>query len=80
MTDVERTPGTTLRRAYKIAQEEGLKYVYVGNIDDEDHTSTYCPTCHERVIDRGGHIGQYVRKMLDAEGRCHYCGYQLEGV
>jgi len=80
MTDVERTPASTLRRAYAIAQQEGLKYVYVGNIDDEDHESTYCPGCHERVIDRSGHIGQYVTNTLDKEGRCPHCGYRLEGV
>ena len=80
MMDVERTPASTLRRAYKIAQEEGLKYVYVGNIDDEDHESTYCPGCKERVIDRTGYIGQYVTNGLDENGKCPYCGYKLEGV
>ena len=80
MQDVPRTPSSTLLRAYKIAQEEGLKYVYVGNIDDEDHESTYCPDCKERVIDRSGHIGQYVTNGLDSNGTCPYCGYELEGV
>ena len=80
MQDVPRTPSSTLLRAYKIAQEEGLKYVYVGNIDDEDHESTYCPGCNERVIDRSGHIGQYVTNGLNENGTCPHCGYQLEGV
>ena len=80
MTDVERTPASTLRRAYKIGQEAGLKYLYVGNIDDEDHESTYCPGCGERVIDRSGHIGQFVTNHLSPEGHCPYCDYQLEGV
>lgn len=80
MTDVPYTPASTLLRAYKIGQEEGLKYVYVGNIDDEDHESTYCPGCHERVIDRRGHIGQYVTNSLDENGTCPFCGYKLEGV
>lgn len=80
MRDVQPTPASTLRRAYNIALEEGLKYVYVGNIEDEDHESTYCPSCHERVIDRRGHVGQYVVNMLDSNANCPYCGYQLEGV
>lgn len=80
MTDVPHTPGSTLLRAYKIGQEEGLKYIYVGNIDDEDHESTYCPACRERVIDRRGHIGQYVTSELDENGTCPFCGYKLEGV
>lgn len=80
MLDVPRTPASTLLRAYKIGQEEGLKYIYVGNIDDEDHESTYCPGCRERVIDRTGHIGQFVTNHLKKDGKCPYCRYKLEGV
>ncbi len=80
MLDVERTPGSTLRRAYKIGQEEGLKYIYVGNIDDEDYESTYCPNCKKRVIDRTGNIGQNVTNELDENGVCPSCGYNIEGV
>ena len=80
MLDVPRTPGSTLRRAYKIGQEEGLKYIYVGNIDDEDYESTYCPNCKKRVIDRTGHIGQFVTNELDENGTCPNCAYHLEGV
>ncbi len=80
MTDVPPTPSYTLRRAYEIGKEEGLKYVYVGNIDDEEHESTYCPSCNKRVIDRHGTIGQYVTNLLDKNGVCPYCGYRLEGV
>jgi pyruvate formate lyase activating enzyme len=80
MLDVGRTRASTLHRAYKIAKEEGLKYVFVGNIDDNDYESTYCPGCKERVIDRSGHIGQYVTNYLDENGVCPYCGYELEGV
>ncbi|MMZ67949.1 hypothetical protein D3C81_1828350 [compost metagenome] len=80
MLDTPPTPPMTLRRAYEIGKEVGLKYVYVGNIDDEDRESTYCPGCGKRVIDRRGTIGQYVTNMLDSEGNCPFCGYQLEGV
>jgi len=80
MLDVPRTPVSTLRRAYKIGQEEGLKYLYVGNIDDEDFESTYCPKCLKRVIDRRGHIGQFVTNDLDENGSCPHCGYSIEGI
>jgi len=80
MLDVPSTPLSTLRRAYEIGKEEGLKYIYVGNIDDEDHESTYCPNCGKRVIDRQGRIGQYVTNELDENGTCPYCGYLLEGI
>jgi len=80
MLDVARTPNATLRRAYKIGQDVGLKYVYVGNVDDEDYESSYCPKCHQRVIDRRGHIGQYVVNALKEDGKCPHCGYTLGGV
>ncbi|OIP53494.1 MAG: AmmeMemoRadiSam system radical SAM enzyme [Helicobacteraceae bacterium CG2_30_36_10] len=80
MLDVERTPESTLLRAYKIGQQEGLKYLYIGNVDNEDYESTYCPSCKKKVIDRSGNIGQFVTNKLDKNGVCPYCGYKLEGV
>jgi len=80
MLDIPRTPESTLLRAYKIGVEEGLKYVYIGNVDNEDYESTYCPNCKKRVIDRSGNIGQFVTNELDKNGICPYCGYKLEGV
>lgn len=80
MLDSPRTPLSTLLRAYKIGKEEGLKYVYVGNIDDTDHESTYCPSCSTKVIDRSGHIGQFVINNLNQNGACPNCGYHIEGV
>mgnify|MGYP002640350278 CR=1 FL=1 len=80
MLDVPRTPESTLLRAYRIGEEEGLKYVYIGNVDNEDHESTYCPSCQKRVIDRRGNIGQYVINDLKDNGICPHCNYTLEGV
>jgi pyruvate formate lyase activating enzyme len=80
MLDIERTPQSTLRRAYKIGQEEGLKHLYVGNIDDNDYESTYCPNCKEKVIDRSGNIGQFVISKISEDGKCPHCDYKLEGV
>lgn len=80
MLDTPRTPESTLLRAYKIGREEGLKYLYIGNVDNEDYESTYCPNCKNRVIDRSGNIGQFVKNELNEEGICPYCGYAIEGV
>lgn len=80
MLDVPRTPEATLLRAYRIGVEEGLKYVYIGNVDNEDYESTYCPNCKKRVIQRSGNIGQFVKNALDKNGACPHCGYKLEGV
>lgn len=80
MLDVPRTPLSTLRRAYNIGKEEGLKYLYVGNIDDNDYESTYCPSCNTKVIERSGNIGQFVINHLSREGSCPKCSYKLEGI
>ena len=80
MLDVPRTQESTLLRAYKIGEEEGLQYVYIGNIDNEDFESTYCPSCKKRVIDRRGNIGQFVVNALKENGVCPHCDYRLEGV
>lgn len=80
MQDRPRTPSATLRRAYEIGKEEGLRYVYVGNIDDKSRESTYCPGCGEIVIDRQGHIGQYVTNHLVEKNLCPYCASAIPGV
>ncbi|MDB2562726.1 AmmeMemoRadiSam system radical SAM enzyme [Sulfurimonas sp.] len=80
MLDVSPTQETTLLRAYKIGIEEGLKYVYIGNVDNRDYESTYCPNCQKRVVDRSGHIGQYVVNNLKNNDTCPNCDYKLSGV
>jgi pyruvate formate lyase activating enzyme len=80
MRDASSTPISTLLRAYEIAKKEGLKYVYIGNVDSEDYESTYCPSCKKKVIQRSGNIGQFVTNNLDKDGKCPHCGYLLEGV
>lgn len=50
------TPTETLVHARKIAMEEGLKFVYTGNIADPEAEATYCPGSQEKVIIRQGHF------------------------
>ncbi len=80
MQDILGTPESTLIRAYMIAQEEGLEYVYIGNIGHEDYHSTYCPKCENRVIVRDGIMRDSTVNKLDEEGHCPYCGYTINGV
>ncbi|OAN13722.1 radical SAM protein [Photobacterium jeanii] len=77
MMDKPRTSAETLLRARKIAVEHGLKYVYVGNVHNAMASSTYCPHCHQRVIERDWYqLGEY---HLSAEGSCLHCGGKLAG-
>jgi pyruvate formate lyase activating enzyme len=77
MRDIEATPSGTLTRAREIAIANGLHYVYTGNIHDPSGSSTYCPACGQRVIERDWYeLGEW---RLDAMGCCDSCGFQIAG-
>ena len=78
MLDKPRTPPATLQRSREIAQANGLKYVYTGNVNDVEGGSTYCPNCSEMVIERDWY--QLGRWHLDAQGCCVNCGTWINGV
>jgi pyruvate formate lyase activating enzyme len=78
MLDRQRTPAETLNRARRIALSNGLKFVYTGNVHDPVGSSTYCPQCAARVIERDWYeIGEW---RLNDAGKCLDCGTQLPGV
>lgn len=77
MLDRPRTPHESLIAAREIALKTGLKYVYVGNVDDVERQSTYCPTCGKLLIERNWYeLGEYA---LDGN-RCRHCGTTIAGV
>ena len=51
MMDKPPTPPETLLRAQRIAQDLGLNYVYVGNVHDLEHSSTYCPSAKKCILE-----------------------------
>jgi len=77
MLDVPATPPATLRRARAIAMDEGLQYVYTGNIHDTEGGTTYCPSCKAALVVRDWHrIDSY---RITAEGRCPDCSTEIAG-
>ena len=71
------TPAATLVRARDIALKHGLKYVYVGNVDDSRRQATYCPACKKVLIERNWYdLGGYHIK----DGACKYCREPIAGV
>ncbi len=76
MRDKSHTPQATLALARQIAQDNGLRYVYVGNVHDRDASSTWCPHCHGLLIERDGYrLGEYHIR----NGSCGHCGGALAG-
>ena len=78
MMDKPSTPPATLLRARKIALENGLHYVYVGNVHDKDASSTYCANCGELLIGRDWYVLSDWR--LTDDGHCQKCGAECAGV
>jgi pyruvate formate lyase activating enzyme len=77
MRDVPATPPATLKRARETALRAGLRYVYTGNVHDEEGGTTSCPACGEAVIVRDWYdIRAY---HLTDEGAGRFCGHQLAG-
>jgi pyruvate formate lyase activating enzyme len=66
------TPVETLLRARNVAKEEGVNYVYVGNVPGKGYEDTICPKCGERVIARVGY--EITDWRLDDSNHCRHCG------
>lgn len=78
LTNKPMTRLSTLVRAREIARRNGMRYVYVGNINDERSGSTYCVHCGNKLIGRNGY--EITAWRLDEQGRCDQCGTPCAGV
>jgi pyruvate formate lyase activating enzyme len=77
MKNLPPTPVSSLERAYEICREEGMRYVYLGNVPRHETESTYCPSCAECIITRRGYR---VINIDIIEGTCRFCGTRIPGV
>ncbi len=77
LTNLSPTPLSSLLRAYKIAKEAGLYFVYIGNIPQQLGENTFCPNCENLLIKR---IGYTVLENNVKDGMCPFCGLRVPGV
>ncbi len=77
LNNIPPTPIETIARAREIGLEEGLRYVYTGNVPGQEGESTFCYNCKRLLIERYGFT---VRKNLVADSRCPHCGTVIDGV
>ncbi len=77
MTNLPRTPVSVVERAREIGLEEGLRYVYTGNIPGDPGESTYCYKCGNMLIER---YGFYIRENRIKDSTCPYCNVEIDGV
>jgi pyruvate formate lyase activating enzyme len=64
-------------KAYNTAKSMGLKYVYTGNIQSIETSTTYCKNCNQPLIKRDGYI--ILENNLE-NGRCEHCQTKLDGL
>ena len=87
MRDVPPTPLDTLVRARRIAMEEGLRFVYTGNVHHREGDATICPNpdCRATLVQRDWYRIERndLTSVADpATGRacCPRCGTPIAGV
>jgi pyruvate formate lyase activating enzyme len=71
--DLPMTPMETLNEAYSIAKDEGMKYVYLGNVDDS-RVNTYCPECNTLLIERRW---MSMKNIKLKDSKCPECGASI---
>jgi pyruvate formate lyase activating enzyme len=76
LTHLPPTPISILESAYEIAKQNGLKYVYIGNVPGHIYNSTFCPSCNQRLIHRT-HFD--VLETNISSGKCKFCNYPIQG-
>ena len=71
------TPVEIMLNAADVAREEGLHFVYVGNVREDRYRNTICPACGSPVVERDGFSPISIN--LQRDGVCQ-CGYRIPGV
>ncbi|HLP15748.1 MAG TPA: AmmeMemoRadiSam system radical SAM enzyme [Bacteroidota bacterium] len=78
MTSPQNTPMQSLVRAVDIGREEGLHYVYAGNVRGRAGTTedTTCRTCGKTIVKRRGFM---VISNEIVNGQCAFCSTPVPG-
>ncbi len=76
MKNLPPTPISTLEKLHQTAKEEGLNYVYIGNIPGHGGEHTFCPSCGKIIIKR---MGYFIEEINITNGKCKFCGQKIPG-
>lgn len=71
-THVERTSIPFLEKARLDAIDQGVRFVYVGNVHGTPSANTYCPGCNATIVARYGLAAKVAGLLPD--GKCAQCG------
>lgn len=78
LKNVPPTPVADLEKAFKIAKDAGMKYVYMGNVPSANGENTYCYSCGELLVERDGY--QIMADSLKENKECPKCGANIDIV
>jgi pyruvate formate lyase activating enzyme len=80
MTAASPTTARRLVQAAEIGAEEGLHFIYAGNLPGRvgRWENTYCPGCHEQLIERTGYLVRDYR--ITPDGKCPKCQASVPGI
>ena len=80
MTDPRNTTPEDLLMASKIGRDNGLHYIYTGNLpgNTEDMENTRCPQCGKLIVERIGF--RVLQSRIDPGGVCHSCNNSIPGI
>ncbi|MCF6204565.1 MAG: AmmeMemoRadiSam system radical SAM enzyme [Methylococcaceae bacterium] len=78
MTAKPSTPTETVKKARQIALDNGIHYVYVGNMHNKTANSTWCYHCGTLLIGRDWY--ELSEWNITAKGCCLKCGKYCAGV
>ncbi|MBN2185789.1 MAG: AmmeMemoRadiSam system radical SAM enzyme [Candidatus Krumholzibacteriota bacterium] len=77
LSNLPPTPVASLEKAWEICREEGIRYVYIGNVTDHRAENTFCHNCGKKIISRRGYSIQAI-DMVD--GKCLHCKSAIPGL
>lgn len=77
MKNLPPTPLSTLESLRDTALQEGLHYVYIGNVPGHDAENTCCPKCRKTIIER---FGMTLKSIRLEKGACRFCGHPIPGI
>ncbi len=71
------TPVSTLTRYRELAMQQGIHYVYVGNVARHEGNNTYCHNCKKLLIERQGY---FISTYNLVGNHCKFCDTRIPGV
>jgi pyruvate formate lyase activating enzyme len=74
--EMQPTPLDTLELVHEIGVDQGLWYVYVGNLPGSPWENTYCHVCGEQLVERYN-VDLFDIRIVDA--RCPECNARIPG-